>query len=219
LEVKLLKSLASNENSTTESQESRSLHRVVHGELPLVITVHKADTIASLLRLKSTIDAHIQASNTKSTTSLRLIILGAAEAHLLAPELAAAKVGVILAPPFPYAESWDQRRSLTGAPLTNGTAIDVLHSEGVHFALGTAEDWQTRDLYLFAGIAHANGGGKIGEKEALGLVTGNFYGMLGLEDSKQDVKGEWVVFEGSPLEIRSRVVAVADGSGKVSVWA
>jgi imidazolonepropionase-like amidohydrolase len=219
LEVKLLKSLASNENSTTESQESRSLHRVVHGELPLVITVHKADTIASLLRLKSTIDAYIQASNTKSTTSLRLIILGAAEAHLLAPELAAAKVGVILAPPFPYAESWDQRRSLTGAPLTNGTAIDVLHSEGVDFALGTAEDWQTRDLYLFAGIAHANGGGKIGEKEALGLVTGNVYGMLGLEDSKQDVKGEWVVFEGSPLEIRSRVVAVADGSGKVSVWA
>jgi len=218
LEAKLLKALASNETSITESQEARSLRRVVQGKLPLVITVHKADTIASLLRLKSTIDARIKKSNTKSDTSLRLIILGAAEAHLLAPELAAAKVGVILAPPFPYAETWDQCRSLTGAPLTNGTAIDVLHSEGVHFALGTAEDWQTRDLYLFAGIAHANSGGKIGEKEALGLVTGNVYDLLGLEEVKQDVKEEWVVFEGSPLEIRSRVVAVADGRGRVSVW-
>jgi hypothetical protein len=64
-----------------------------------------------------------------------------------------------------------------------------------------------------------NSGGKIGEKEALGLVTGNVYDLLGLKDLKQDAKEEWVVFEGSPLEIRSRVVAVADGSGKVSVWA
>ena len=219
LEANLLKALASNETSTTESLEAQSLKRIVKGELPLVITVHKADTIASLLRLKSTVDARIEASNANSKTSLRLIILGAAEAHLVAPELAAAKVGVVLAPPFPYAETWDQRRSLTGAPLTNGTAIDVLHSEGVNFALGTAEDWQTRDLYLFAGIAHANSGGKIGEKEALGLVSSSVFDILGLEEAKQDGKKEWVVFEGSPLEIRSRVVAVADGSGKVSVWA
>jgi hypothetical protein len=218
LEVKLLKAIAANSSSISESQEARALYRVVQGELPLVITVHKADTIASLLRLKSTVDARIKETGTKSTTGVQLVLLGAAEAHLLAPELASAKVGVVLAPPFPYAETWDQRRSLTGAPLTNGTAIDVLHSEGVQFALGTAEDWQTRDLYLFAGIAHVNSGGKIGEKEALGLVTGNVYDILGLEKSKEEVKEEWVVFEGSPLEIRSRVVAVADGRGKVDVW-
>lgn len=218
LESKLLKALGENKTSTPEDLEAQSLYRVVRGELPLVITVHKADTIASLLRLKSKIDAQIKDLDASSTKNLRLIILGGAEAFLLAPELAAAKVGVVLAPAFPYGETWDQRRSLTGAPLTNGTAIDVLHSEGVDFALGTAEDWQTRDLYLFAGIAHANSGGKIEEKEALGLVTGKVHDLLGLEKKKGVEKEEWVVFEGSPLEIRSRVVAVSDGRGKVDIW-
>lgn len=219
LKTKLLKASAVNETSIAEKdQETRSLYRVVHGELPLVITVHKADTIVSLLRLKSELEAHMKEKET-TAPNLRLILLGAAEAHLLAPDLAAANVSVVLAPPFPYGETWDQRRSLTGAPLTNGTAIDVLHSEGVKFALGTAEDWQTRDMYLFAGIAHANSGGMIGEKEALGLISGNVYDILGLDEGvRGDSRGEWVVFEGNPLGIRSRVVAVADGRGGVDVW-
>ena len=218
LKTKLIKASAVNATTIADNdQETRSLYRVVHGELPLVITVHKADTIVSLLRLKSEIEAHLS-SNKPSPSRLRLVLLGAAEAHLLAPELAAANVGVVLAPPFPYGETWDQRRSLTGAPLTNGTAIDVLHAQAVNFALGTAEDWQTRDMYLFAGIARANGGGMISEKEALDLISENVYDILGLEKSKGDAREEWVVFEGHPLEIRSRVVAVADGSGSVDVW-
>lgn len=216
LKVKLLKALSVNE--TTSNQEAESLRSVVHDGTPLVITVHKADTIASLIRMKSALDSRIAEAKSSSASPLRLIILGGAEAHLLAPQIAAANVSVVLAPPFPYAESWDQRRSLTGAPLTNGTAIDVLLEAGVKLALGTAEDWQTRDLYLFAGIAHANGGGKINEKEALGLVSGNVYEMLGLEGLKGDWRDEWVVSEGHPLQIRSRIVAVADGSGEVDVW-
>jgi imidazolonepropionase-like amidohydrolase len=218
LKTKLLKASAVNETSIAEKdQETRSLYRVTHRELPLVITVHKADTIVSLLRMKSELDARLKETS-KAPSGLRLVLLGAAEAHLLAPELAAANVSVVLAPAFPYGTTWDQRRSLTGAPLTNGTAIDVLHAEGVKLALGTAEDWQTRDMYLFAGIAHTNSGGMIGEKEALGLISENVYDILGLEKAKGDSKEEWVVFEGHPLEIRSRVVAVADGRGKVDVW-
>jgi imidazolonepropionase-like amidohydrolase len=218
LKTKLLKASAVNETTIAEKdQETRSLYRVAHGELPLVITVHKADTIVSLLRMKSELDARLKEVG-KTPAGLRLVLLGAAEAHLIAPELAAANVSVVLAPAFPYGTTWDQRRSLTGAPLTNGTAIDVLHAEGVKFALGTAEDWQTRDMYLFAGIASTNSGGKIGEKEALGLISDNVYDILGLEKAKGDSKKEWVVFEGHPLEIRSRVVAVADGRGKVDVW-
>ncbi|KAL1590809.1 hypothetical protein WHR41_00429 [Cladosporium halotolerans] len=218
LKVKLLKALSANETTAPTNTEAESLRSIVHDGTPLVITVHKADTIASLIRMKSAIDARIKEATSSSASLLRLIILGGAEAHLLAPELAAANVSIVLAPPFPYAESWDQRRSLTGAPLTNGTAIDVLLEAGVNLALGTAEDWQTRDLYLFAGIAHANGGGKINEKEALGLVSGNVYEMLGLEGLKGDWRDEWVVSEGHPLQIPSRIVAVADGNGEVDVW-
>jgi hypothetical protein len=39
-----------------------------------------------------------------------LTITGATEAHLLAPELAEAGVGVVLTPPRPFPESWQRRR-------------------------------------------------------------------------------------------------------------
>ena len=117
-----------------------------------------------------------------------------------------------------YAETWDQRRSLTGAPLTNGTAIDVLHAAGVKVAIGTKEDWETRNLYLSAGIAYANGGGKINETEALAFVSSNIHDMLGLKSKQGGYMDEFVVFEGSPLEIDGRVRAVADGRGSVTLW-
>nr|OQO16537.1 hypothetical protein B0A51_16202 [Rachicladosporium sp. CCFEE 5018] len=210
LEAKLLHALSLNTSSLppTTSQETLDILAVLNGTLPLVITVHKADTIAALLSLHSLL------TSSPHSVPLRLIIHGGAEAHILAPELAAAKVPVILAAPYPYSFTWDQRRSLTGAPLTNGTAIDVLLAAGVKLRLGTEEDWQTRDLYLYAGIARANSGGAIGEKEALGLVTGGLEGLFG----KKEVKSRgWVVSEGSVLE-GGRVRGVSDGTGKVDVW-
>ncbi|KAK6439810.1 hypothetical protein LTR95_003969 [Oleoguttula sp. CCFEE 5521] len=207
LETKLLHALSLNTSSlpAITSQETLDLLLVLNGTLPLVITAHKADTIASLLSLNSLI------TSPPHPAPLRLVIHGAAEAHILAPELAAANVPVILAAPYPYSFTWDQRRSLTGAPLTNGTAIDVLRAAGVKLRLGTEEDWQTRDLYLYAGIAQANSGGAISVKEALGLVTG------GLFEEKEKATG-WIVSEGSVLE-GGRVRAVSDGLGGVDVWA
>ena len=137
---------------------------------------------------------------------------------MLAEELAAANVGVVLAPMLAYAESWDQRRSLTGAPLTNGTAVDVLHAAGVKVAIGSKEDWETRDLYLNAGIAYMNGGGEITESDALAFVSRNIYDMLGIPKKQKEEVVEFVVFDGSPFEINSCVRAVADGRGKLSVW-
>lgn len=221
LELKLLKALNDNETAHQDPDVERAdLFRIVRGDLPLVVDVHKADTIAALVKMKRVIDEVLSTTHTDESIkppTLRLIIYGGAESHLLAPELAAAKIPVVLAPAFPYAETWDQRRSLTGAPLTNATAIDVLHAAGVKLALSTAEDWQTRDLYLYAGMAKANSGGDIGEEEALKLISGNIYEMLGLGDKEKDV-GVWLVSEGSPLEIPSRIRAVHDGMGKVDVW-
>ena len=185
--------------------------------MPLAIEVHSADLIASLLRMKQEVESAVQKSELSDAGSMRLIIVGGAESHMLADTLASMNVGVVLAPMLPYAESWDQRRSLTGAPLTNGTTIDILHAAGVKVAIGTKEDWETRDLYLSAGIAYANGGGKISEADALAFVSSNIYEILGLSD-QQDAKDEFVVFEGSPLEIEGRIRAVADGSGRVTLW-
>lgn len=190
--------------------EPHFLQRVINGTLPLVITVHSADVIAALLKLKSTVE-------TATQTPLRLIIYGGAEAHLLASDLAAAHVGVILAPLFSYAASWDQRRALTGAPLTNGTGVDKLVEAGVKTGIGLEEDWVVRDLGLLAGIVWKNGEGRVDERGALRMVGEGLYEMLGVDEPGVG-EGHFVVWEGSPLEIGGRVKGVAGGRGWVDVW-
>lgn len=216
---KLLKAVKN--NATDVSGEDAWLRQVVNGTLPLAINVHSADAIASLLRVINDTNTAIHhrspSSSSHTPPKIHLILLGAAESHLLAPILAQTNTSVLLSPFLAFAETWSQRRSLTGAPLTNGTAIDVLHAAGVKVAIGTTEDWQTRNLYLSAGIAFANGEGRISEGEALGFVSGAVEDMLGLEGGAERER-EFVVFEGWPLGIEGRVRAVADGRGRVSLW-
>jgi len=171
--------------------------------------MHSADAIVSALKLKQTVE-----DATKS--SIKLVIIGGAESHLLADELAAAKVGVVLAPLQSYRTSWDERRALTGAPLTSGTAVDKLIEAGVVTAIGLEEDWLVRDLGLLAGIAYHNGGGKLSEKEALDLAGKNVFTLLGLKDVEKNMD-DFVVFEGSPLDIDGRVRAVGDGRATITL--
>lgn len=125
----------------------------------------------------------------------------------------------MLSPLFSYRTTWDQRRALTGAPLSNGTAVDRLIEAGVLVAIGLEEDWVVRDLGLLAGIVYKNGEAKIDEGQALDLAGANVYKLLGLEESETgEDASEFVVFEGSPLEVGSRVRAVADGLGEVKVF-
>ncbi|KAK4554852.1 hypothetical protein LTR86_008000 [Recurvomyces mirabilis] len=209
LRKKLIAATKASDNTTDLTAEEHKLGQVVNGTMPLVLTVHSADTIATILQLKSEVEA-------VSQSPLSLVLFGGAEAHLLASEVAAANVSAVLAPLQPYATTWDQRRSLSGAPLTNGTGLDILYSAGVKLAISVAEDWETRDLDLMAGIAHVNSDGKISEKEALRMVSYNIYDILGI-DRKQSRKG-FLVYEGHPLKINGRIKAVSDGRGSMSVW-
>jgi len=212
LRDKLLKAVHANATAEASTEETE-LAAAVRGNIPLVITVHSADIIAAVLRMKRDVEEEMDSVH-DDTSQLRLIVFGAAESHLLADELAAANVSVVLAPLLPYATTWDQRRSLTGAPLTNETVVDVLHAAGVKVGISTTEDWETRDLALLAGIAHANSGGKISEEDAIAMVSSNIYEMLGLSEPALSQNG-FVVYEGSPLQIGSQVRAVADGRGRV----
>ncbi|OAG02488.1 uncharacterized protein CC84DRAFT_1126831 [Paraphaeosphaeria sporulosa] len=198
--------------------EKAYLKRVINGTLPLVLAAHSADTIASIIRLKSTIEhAILKATPSSSQPDLHVVVIGAAEAHLVATELAAAKIPVILAPLQPHQGSWDQKRCLTGAPLTNGTTINWLLDAGVLVGLSVEETWETRDLGLLAGIAYANSEERLNLNQALDLVGRNVYKALGIE---VNVSGgeEWVVWEGSPLEIGGRIRAISGLSGQIDVW-
>ena len=57
----------------------------------MVVEAHSADIIATLIILKREVEY-------TTKMEMRLTITGGAEAHLLAKELAAAKIGVILTP-------------------------------------------------------------------------------------------------------------------------
>ncbi|KAI0598436.1 hypothetical protein F4775DRAFT_555539 [Biscogniauxia sp. FL1348] len=231
LRRKLLEAVDAKEPSTTgthadQYSEAAFLGKVVDGKLPLAITVHSADVIASLLKVKNVVDRAITESG-RSSQGIRLTIVGGAESFLVVNELAAADVGVILIPLLSYRSSWDQRRALTGAPLTNGTAIDQLLAAGVRVAIGIEEDWLVRDMGLLAGITYTNAGGALSEEKALDLVGDGVFGALGYKlEEDGDGEGEggdknvsrFVVFEGSPLQVGSRVRAVADGTGDMSLF-
>lgn len=217
LRDKLLK--ATNLNTTAEaggnepSSEENYLRQVVIGKLPLVLSVHKADTIAAIIRVKAEVGKAI--AKASQSSSLRIILFGAAESHLVAHEIARANISVVLAPLLPYAQSWDQRRSLTGAPLTNGTTIDALLDAKVLVAISVAETWETRNLRLLAAWAYKNGEGRLDEHEAFDLVGANIYRMLGINIPKH--REDWLIWEGDPLEIGAQLRGQG-GQGKSAVW-
>lgn len=77
--------------------------------------------------------------------ALRLVLTRATEAHLLAKEIAAADVGVILLPARQFPYDWDSRRVLAGPPLTPQSSIGVLTDANVTVGLGIIEGWQARN--------------------------------------------------------------------------
>jgi imidazolonepropionase-like amidohydrolase len=221
LRRKLLEALNPEKSKEKKEADQYSEHvylrKVVEGKLALVLSVHKADSIAAIIRMKDTVEEAMEkaADLSKKRTELRLVILGGAESHLIANEIAAAGVAVVLAPLLPYSQSWDERRSLTGAPLTNGTAIDKLLDAGVLTGIGVNEIFETRDLSWMAGWAWRNSEGRLTEKESFALVGSNIYEMLGLDIALS--RSDWVLWDCHPLDIGRRIRAVGSG-GRVSVW-
>lgn len=83
--------------------------------------------IATLLQLKREVE-----SQTKKT--LKLTLVGAAEAHLLAEEIGDAGVGVILLPARSYPYTWEQKRmcvslSVQSLVLVHGHADTNLNTQ------------------------------------------------------------------------------------------
>ncbi|KAH6603536.1 carbohydrate esterase family 9 [Trichoderma cornu-damae] len=211
LRSKLLAAASRDEPPQDPFSEAAYLQRVIGGKTVLALTINNADGIAAALKIKSEVE-----EVTKS--KIRVAILGGSESHLVAAELAAAHVGVILLPLQAHPNSWDQRRSLPGAPLSNGTTIDYLLDAGVTAAIGLPEDWYVRDLGFEAGTAYHNGNGRFSEKAALDLVSVNVHKILGGKLPEAQAKGHFIVSEGSPLDIGSRIKAVGAGRDRVAVF-
>ena len=170
---------------------------------------HSADIIATLITLKAEVERHTK-------TDIKLTIVGGGEAHLLARELGAANVGVILNPVRPFPASWEARRILPGPPLTEESQILRLINHNVMVGVGVLESWEAQNARFDLGWAALEAGGKISKEQALLMGTVNMYKLLGGERNLDVLeeglfpKGELVATVGGDLlEFGSKVVAVA----------
>ncbi|KIY48772.1 hypothetical protein FISHEDRAFT_65620 [Fistulina hepatica ATCC 64428] len=172
--------------------------KVAKGELPLVIEVSSADIMASLIALKAEAEAY-------NAHIIRMTFAGAQEAHLLASEIAAADVGVILTPARAFPAQWESRRIFAGPPLTHVNTAGVLRAHNVTVALGIEEPWEARNTRLDAAWVSMGLGEEISAGEAWAMVSTNLEKLLGIERAPGDLIA---LHGGSIFGLETRVAAV-----------
>ncbi len=153
-------------------------------KLPLVVHAHRSDEIAAAMRLQKEL-------------GFKLVIAGGAEAHLLAAELAAQKIPVLLGPVRVAPFGWNTRQA-------RPEAAAILHAAGVQLALATAETHNARNLRFEAGFAVAHG---LPADVALAAITREPAAILGLPASgthgvgtlREGQLADFAVFDGEPL--------------------
>ncbi|KAI0645593.1 hypothetical protein C8Q79DRAFT_1010536 [Trametes meyenii] len=197
--------------------------KAANGTIPLVVTTGSADVIATMIALKKEIEA-------KHGVPFRLTVVSAAEAHLVADELAKANVGVIVFPlrSFPY--TWDEHRVLPGPPLSEDSLISHLIKHNVTVGLGPRgiasqshageegmASWSVRNLRFDAGEALLDAGPDVLDKAgAFALASVNVERLLGLrvDPNEQDlvatVGGDLLDFEGKVVAVISPRQEVVD---------
>ncbi|KAF7317119.1 Carbohydrate esterase family 9 protein [Mycena chlorophos] len=177
--------------------------QILNGDMPLVVEAFGADVIATLIVLKREVES-------VTGKTMKMTITGAAEAHLLAQELADAGVGVIINPARTIPIIWEMRRYLPGPPLTEHTDVSMLVTHNVTVGLGVWEVWDARNTRFEGAWSLLAAGGKITRSQAFALVSTNVEKLL----TGTEVNGherDLVATQGSGddlLGFGSKVVAV-----------
>ena len=159
-----------------------ALGPVVRGELPLVIGVNRAADISVTLRLAA-------------EEGVRLVLAGAAEAWMVADEIAAADVPVLLNPLTNLPRSFES----LAATLENAAR---LHAAGVRIAFMSGAAHNARNVRQAAGNAVASGLPWDAALAALTTAPAAIWGIDAdygtLEAGKE---ADVVVWDGDPLEV------------------
>ena len=161
-----------------------ALQPVLRGEMPLVLAVHRASDIRSALRLANDFE-------------LQLVISGGAEAWLVADELAAANVPVLLDP----LQNLPNRFETLDSTLENASR---LHAAGVRFAFSSGDSHNARNITQAAGNAVAHG---LEWEVALAAITSAPADIWGIADRsgrlESGLEADLVIWDGDPLEVTS----------------
>ena len=165
---------------------------VVEGRVPLLVRVHRASDILQVLRLAR-------------EEKIKVILEGAEEAWLVAPQLAAAGVGVIIDSQADLPDSFES----LGARLDNAAR---LQAAGVTVAImGSRDVNNMRQQRFNAGLAVANG---LPRDVAMATITSNvakMWGMTGVGSLAVGQEADVVLWTGDPLETSTWPVTVFIG--------
>jgi len=178
------------EEGPVTNLDHAALRTVLRGEVPALITAHRAHDIQAALRLQEEF-------------GFDLILDGASEAYLVSEEIAAADVPVILHPTMVRPGGTTQNAAFTTA--------GVLHEAGIPVAIQTG--WEpyvpkTRIVLYEAAIAAANG---LPRRAALASMTRTPAQILGLDDVGTLAPGQdadLALFDGDPFEYTTHVCTV-----------
>jgi imidazolonepropionase-like amidohydrolase len=167
------------------------LAQVLAGQLPALITAQTSREILSALRLQKEF-------------GFRLVLDGAAEAHLVLDEIKAAGVPVILHPTM----------ARQNGTLENGSfeTAAKLRAAGIPFALQSGYEGyvpKTRVVLFEAAMASAYG---LTVEQALAAITIDAARIIGVDQRVGSLErgkdGDLVLYDGDPLEYTSHVCTV-----------
>jgi imidazolonepropionase-like amidohydrolase len=164
-----------------------ALQALLDGTTPLLVRAHRARDISTALDLAAEYE-------------LDLIVLGGAEAWMVADDLAAADAGVILDSLANLPSTFDQLNARLDA-------ASLLSEAGVRFAIGgdgASQNHNARNITQAAGIAVANGLAWDQALRALTLSTAEMFGVADRIGSLEAGKrANLVIWNDDPLELTS----------------
>jgi imidazolonepropionase-like amidohydrolase len=172
-----------------------TLARVLAGEVPLLVTVHRAHDILTVLRLREEF-------------RFKLVLDGAAEAYLVRDEIRKAGVAVLVHPTMARAVGETENLTMESASILRKAEIPVALESGFEGYVP-----KTRVVLFEAAVAAANG---LGFDDALRAITIDAARLLGIDKRVGSLEvgkdGDLALYDGDPFEYVSHCVGtVIDG--------
>lgn len=183
--------MAHNEGDTLTRADAQAFGRAVRGQQLILISAHRASDLRQIMALK------------QENPNLNMAIVGAAEGWIVADELAAADIPVIVDPFQNLPSSFSQ----LGATSKNA---ERLIAAGVPTAFAHLGDngHQARLVLQSAGNAAANGVSFDDAMAAMTTVPAEIFGVANSGTIERGSSADLVIWDGDPLEVASAPSAV-----------